>query len=62
MTKYMLIVNPISGRSSGLKHKSLIEKFFTENKLEYDLVLTERPGHALELAHKTLLLRVMISS
>ncbi len=50
MTKYMLIVNPISGRGSGLKHKSLIENFFNANKLEYDLILTERPGHALELA------------
>ncbi len=50
MTKYQLILNPISGRGSGLKHKPLIEDFFKVHQLDYDLIVTERPGHALELA------------
>lgn len=50
MAKYLILLNPISGRGSGLQHKTLIEEFFTNNGLEYDLILTEKPGHAMELA------------
>jgi YegS/Rv2252/BmrU family lipid kinase len=50
MSRYYIILNPISGRGSGLQHKQQIEQFCTENKLDFSLVVTERPGHALELA------------
>jgi YegS/Rv2252/BmrU family lipid kinase len=50
MSKYLIILNPISGRGSGLQHKNQIESFFKSNNLDYELTLTEKPGHALELA------------
>jgi len=50
MSKYLIILNPISGRGSGLQHKNQIEDFFKSNNLDFDLILTEKPGHALELA------------
>ena len=50
MTKHLLIVNPISGRGSGLKHKPLLEEFFSSHQIDYELVVTERPGHATEIA------------
>lgn len=52
MVKHLLIVNPISGRGSGLKHKPLLEEFFSSHKLDYELVVTENPGHATEIARK----------
>ena len=52
MTKYLLIVNPISGRGSGLKHKPLLDDFFSSQQIDYELVVTERPGHATEIARK----------
>lgn len=55
MTKHLLIVNPISGRGSGLKHKDLLNEFFNKNHLDFDLVVTERPGHAIEIAKKAVL-------
>ncbi len=50
--KYFVIVNPISGRGRGVRSIPEIEAFFTSAKLEYKLVATERPGHALELARE----------
>ena len=50
MSKFLIILNPISGRGSGLQHKTQIEESFKSNNLDYELILTEKPGHALELA------------
>lgn len=55
MPRYYIIVNPISGRGSGLRHKDLLENFVKEHKLNYELVTSERPGHALELAREAVL-------
>ena len=50
--KYLIVVNPISGR--GLAGKSIpkIESLLKSHNLAYDLVQTERPWHAAELAEK----------
>jgi YegS/Rv2252/BmrU family lipid kinase len=52
MPRYYLIVNPTSGR--GLAGRSLpeLEAEFKQRKLDYELVLTERPWHAAELAEQ----------
>jgi YegS/Rv2252/BmrU family lipid kinase len=50
--KYLIIVNPTSGR--GLAGRSIpqIENLLKSHNLAYDLVQTERPWHAAELAEK----------
>jgi YegS/Rv2252/BmrU family lipid kinase len=48
--KILLIVNPISGRGFAGKHVEQISALMKESSLDFDLVLTERPWHAAELA------------
>ena len=55
MNKYKIIVNPISGRGFALKMIPVIEEKFKELGLDFDLVQTERPWHAAELAKKAAL-------
>jgi diacylglycerol kinase (ATP) len=50
MLKYKIIVNPISGRGFALKMIPVIEQKLKDLGLEFDLVQTERPWHAAELA------------
>jgi diacylglycerol kinase (ATP) len=50
MTKYKIIVNPISGRGHGEQAIPHIERMLGEYNLDFDLVRTERPWHAAELA------------
>jgi YegS/Rv2252/BmrU family lipid kinase len=50
--KYLVIVNPTSGRGFAGKHIPQIEILLKSHNLDYDLVLTERPWHAAELAEK----------
>jgi diacylglycerol kinase (ATP) len=45
-----LIVNPISGRGNGLISIPLIKTFLDREHLEYNIVMTEYPGHAIQLA------------
>ena len=52
MTKYKIIVNPTSGRGSGEESIPKIESWLHEAKLDFDLVRTERPWHAAELARQ----------
>ncbi len=52
MTKYRIIVNPVSGRGTGEKSIPAIRQYLESGELDYDLVLTERPGHAIELAER----------
>jgi diacylglycerol kinase (ATP) len=46
--RVLLIVNPGSRR--GTRRQALAEAAFARRGVQYDLVLTERPGHAAELA------------
>jgi diacylglycerol kinase (ATP) len=50
MKRYKIIANPVAGSGSGGRAIPHIEKFFQDQKLEYDLVRTEYPGHGIELA------------
>jgi diacylglycerol kinase (ATP) len=53
MTRYRIIVNPTSGRGAGLKSVPGIQAQLDRQGLTYDLVLTERPWHAAELAKES---------
>jgi YegS/Rv2252/BmrU family lipid kinase len=50
--KYLIIVNPTSGRGFAGKAMPQIEALLKSHHLAYDLVQTERPWHAAELAEK----------
>lgn len=50
MPRYQIIVNPISGRGAGLASVPTIKTYLDIKKQAYDILLTERPGHAIELA------------
>jgi diacylglycerol kinase (ATP) len=52
MARYLLIVNPTSGRGFAGRSLPLIESELKKYNLEYDLVLTERPWQAADLAEK----------
>ncbi len=55
MNRYKVIVNPISGRGNGEQSIPLIQNLLEQHGLSYDLVRTERPGHAIELAQQAAL-------
>ena len=48
--RYKIIVNPVSGRGAGERAISQIEDHLKRNGLEFDLVRSERPWHAADLA------------
>lgn len=50
--KYLVIVNPTSGRGYAEKAIPQIEALLKSHDLDYELVRTERPWHAAELAEK----------
>lgn len=52
MTRYKLIVNPISGRETAAQAIPTLESYFKTQGLTYELVHTEAPEHAIELARK----------
>lgn len=52
MDRYKIIVNPVSGRGAGASAIPLIEQTLTRYGLHFDLVRTERPWHAAELARE----------
>ena len=52
MSKYKIIVNPTSGRGSGEESIPHVERLLNEHNLDFDLVRTERPWHAAELARE----------
>jgi diacylglycerol kinase (ATP) len=52
MLKYKIIINPSAGKGAALKSVPTIEHRLNALKLNYDIVLTERPGHAVDLAYQ----------
>ena len=52
MQKTLLIVNPTSGRGFAGRSLPELEQTLRDYKIEYDLVMTERPWHAAELAEE----------
>lgn len=55
MLKYKIIVNPTSGRGTAGEAVPELERFLREHNMEFDLVLTERPEHAVGLAKQAAL-------
>ena len=52
MSRYKIIVNPISGRGAGESVIPNLESQLREYSLDFDLVRTDRPWHAAELAQE----------
>ncbi len=52
MTTHRIIVNPTSGRGSGGRSVPLMEELLRGHGLEFDMVHTEEPWHAAELARE----------
>ena len=50
--KHVFIINSISGKGSGLKIQDMIRKVAEEKQLDHVIALTERPGHAIQLAQQ----------
>ena len=50
MAKYKVVLNPISGRGAGEKAIPTLRDELTQSGMDFDLQLTERPLHAVELA------------
>jgi len=56
MRRVRFIINPISGVSKKHNLPRLIEEELDKSEFEYDLVFTEAPGHACELAREAVAL------
>jgi diacylglycerol kinase (ATP) len=52
MPKYKIIVNPVAGRGDGERVTPQIERVLGGYGLDFDLVRTERPWHAADLAQE----------
>jgi len=52
MTRYKIILNPESGRGAGGQSIPQIEEYLKGHGLDFELVCTEAPWHAVELAQK----------
>ena len=52
MARYRVIVNPVSGRGAGERAIPQIESLLGGHGLDFDLVRTERPWHAADLAEE----------
>jgi YegS/Rv2252/BmrU family lipid kinase len=48
--KLLIILNPVAGKGRAVKEYPKIDRFLKERKIEYEIVLTTGPGHALEIA------------
>ncbi|MCF7858156.1 MAG: YegS/Rv2252/BmrU family lipid kinase [Candidatus Cloacimonetes bacterium] len=47
---YSIIFNPTAGKGKAQKKLPIIKQFFSDNKLNYSLHITERIGHAINLS------------
>jgi len=52
VTTHKIIVNPYAGRWHGAEIIDEVKHIFEEKNLRYDLSVTERPGHAVQLARE----------
>ncbi len=55
MKKYQVIANPAAGGGSGGRAIPQIEQLLTESGLDFDIVRTQHPGHAIELAREAVI-------
>jgi diacylglycerol kinase (ATP) len=49
---YKIILNPVAGNNNGTHSIPKIKQLCSQHQLSYDLVLTERIGHGIELTHQ----------
>lgn len=54
------IVNPIAGQGAGRLAQPEIERIGREHSLDFDIAVTERPGHAIELAKQAAIEKIGI--
>lgn len=47
-----IVANPLAGRGRGAKVAQAAKELLTTQKVDFQLLFTEYPGHAIELAHK----------
>ncbi|MDY6846894.1 MAG: acylglycerol kinase family protein, partial [Chloroflexota bacterium] len=52
MRKYCIIVNPVAGRGAGKKAIPEIESYLNALGIDYDLLVTNEPGHGIKLAEE----------
>lgn len=53
MDKYLFIINPVAGNGKTQKHIPLIKNYFdNQNDCEYKIVVTQRVGHAEQVAKR----------
>ncbi|HPX33119.1 MAG TPA: diacylglycerol kinase family lipid kinase [Erysipelotrichaceae bacterium] len=50
--KYIFIVNPTSGKGKSLRFVPVIENYFKNSDKEYEIIYTEYPKHATEIAQR----------
>lgn len=55
MTRYYLILNPVSGKGAGELSYPLITDQLQALKVDFEIVRTQAPGHAIELAEQAAL-------
>ncbi|MDR2376443.1 MAG: diacylglycerol kinase family lipid kinase [Treponema sp.] len=49
-SKLLIILNPVAGKGKAIKEYPKIDRFLNERKVDYEIVVTTGPGHALEIA------------
>jgi YegS/Rv2252/BmrU family lipid kinase len=52
MPRYKIIINPIAGKGSGARLAPEIKAELTRLGLDFDVAMTEHPGHGIELARQ----------
>ena len=52
MTQYKIILNPVSGRGRGQQVLPQVESLLRNHGLDFEIVRTQAPGHAIELAEQ----------
>lgn len=50
--KHLFIVNPVAGKGNAIRRIPEIKKYFEGNEQEYEIRITEYPGHATEIARE----------
>jgi diacylglycerol kinase family enzyme len=49
-TRWLVVANPISGQGRAMHHRHEIEAVLRRHGLDFDFVISEHPGHAVDLA------------